>query len=123
MAAAANGDSAVGGEGVRRALERAEHADLKIVVLDATLWPDVPEASRALIDDAAILVLNKADLRTGPIPQGRWDPIPLSARSGQGVDRLVTELGRRAGARCTTRRPPRGATRRHAAGADTPVQS
>ncbi|MES1153198.1 MAG: tRNA uridine-5-carboxymethylaminomethyl(34) synthesis GTPase MnmE [Dongia sp.] len=108
-------DSAVEGEGVRRALQRAEHADLKIVVLDATLWPEVPEASRALIDDAAILVLNKADLRTGPIPQGRWDPIPLSARSGQGVDRLVTELGRRAGAMMASGDQPAMTRARHRA--------
>ncbi|HVT50650.1 MAG TPA: tRNA uridine-5-carboxymethylaminomethyl(34) synthesis GTPase MnmE [Dongiaceae bacterium] len=91
-------ESAVESEGVRRALQRAEHADLKIVVLDAAVWPDVQEASRAQIDAAAILVLNKADLRSGPIPQGAWQPIALSAKTGEGIDRLVAELGRRAGA-------------------------
>src|SRR5262249_46632554 len=54
-------------EGVRRALARAERADLKLVVLDGATWPDVPSAVRAQIDDAAILVLNKADLLTGPV--------------------------------------------------------
>ena len=88
--------SAVESEGVRRALQRAEHADLKIIVLDATVWPEIPDASRALIDDAAILVLNKADLRSGLA--GEMKVIPLSAKTGEGVDRLVAELSRRAGA-------------------------
>jgi tRNA modification GTPase len=108
-------ESAVESEGVRRALQRAEHADLKIIVLDATLWPDVPEASRALIDDAAILVLNKADLRTGPIPPGPWAPLALSAKSGEGVDRLVSELGRRAGAMMASGDQPAMTRARHRA--------
>jgi len=106
-------ESAVESEGVRRALQRAEHADLKIIVLDATLWPDVPQASRAQIDDAAILVLNKADLRTGPIPRGNWDPIPLSAKSGDGLERLVSELGRRAGAMMASGDQPAMTRARH----------
>jgi tRNA modification GTPase len=90
-------DSAVESEGVRRALQRASQADLKIVVLDAMLWPDVPEASGAQIDAAAILVLNKADLRTEPLSPGAWEMIPISAKTGEGLDRLLSELGRRAG--------------------------
>jgi tRNA modification GTPase len=92
--------SAIESEGVRRALQRASRADLKLVVLDATCWPDIPEASRAQIDDATILVLNKADLRSGPgqVPQGERDAIPVSAKTGAGIDCLIAELGRRAGA-------------------------
>jgi tRNA modification GTPase len=107
--------SAIESEGVRRALERAERADLKIIVLDATLWPEVPEASRALIDDAAILVLNKADLRDGPIAQGEREMIPLSAKTGAGVDRLIAELGRRAGALMASGDQPAMTRARHRA--------
>jgi tRNA modification GTPase len=88
--------SAVETEGVRRALQRAEHADLRIIVLDASA-PVMPEVGRALIDDAAILVLNKIDLLTGPqpaqLPQGL---IALSAKSGAGMELLVAELRHRA---------------------------
>ena len=107
--------SAVESEGVRRALHRAEHADLKIIVLDATTWPNVPELSRAQIDAAAILVLNKADLKTGPIVDDAWDAIPLSAKTGEGVDRLVAELGRRASALMASGDQPAMTRARHRA--------
>lgn len=104
--------SAVESEGVRRALQRAEHADLKIVVLDATAWPSIPEASRAVIDAATVVVLNKADLPTGPLPD---DTIALSARTGAGIDLLVAELARRAGALMASGDQPAMTRARHRA--------
>jgi tRNA modification GTPase len=108
-------DSAVESEGVRRALQRAAHADLKIVVLDATLWPEMPEASRAQIDDAAILVLNKADLRSGEIPRGTSEAIPVSAKTGAGLERLVETLSRRAAALMASGGQPAMTRARHRA--------
>jgi tRNA modification GTPase len=86
-------------EGVRRALRRTEEADLKLIVLDATSQ-DIPAPVRALIDDDALLVLNKIDLATGPNPTaaaGR-DALKLSAKTGQGIDALIAALGARAAA-------------------------
>jgi tRNA modification GTPase len=85
-------------EGVRRALQRAEHADLKLLLFDGGAWPAVPAETARLIDDAAILVLNKADLAGGVKPAeiaGRA-LIPVSAKSGAGLEALLADIGRRA---------------------------
>lgn len=85
-------------EGVRRALERASHADLKLLLFDGGSWPAVTAETARLIDDAAILVLNKADLAGSQRPAeiaGRA-LIPVSAKSGAGLEALLAEIGRRA---------------------------
>ena len=91
---------AVESEGVRRALARAAAADLKLVVLDATTSVDAP--TRALIDGAAVVALNKCDLLadqaavTAAIEaQPVW---PISVLTGDGLDGLLAELERRVGA-------------------------
>src|SRR5688572_10311059 len=55
-------------EGVRRALGRAEHADLKLLVFDGGSWPRIDPETAKLIDDQAICVVNKADLLREPEP-------------------------------------------------------
>ncbi len=85
-------------EGIRRALQRAAHADLKLLLFDGGTWPAAAEETRRLIDDAAILVLNKADLAAAAaIPElaGRR-LLPVSARTGAGLEALLAEIGRRA---------------------------
>lgn len=85
-------------EGVRRALARAEHADLKLLVFDGDDWPAVDRETAKLIDDQAICVVNKADLMREPEPvaiEGRA-PLKLSCRTGLGLDALVAEIGNRA---------------------------
>ncbi len=57
-------------EGVRRALQRAQAADLRLVVLDGALWPRVDPATMALADAASLIVVNKADLLRLPQPIG-----------------------------------------------------
>ncbi|MGH6982238.1 MAG: tRNA uridine-5-carboxymethylaminomethyl(34) synthesis GTPase MnmE, partial [Stellaceae bacterium] len=83
-------------EGVRRALARAEAADLRVVMLDAT-------QPRATIDprlagDGAIVVLNKIDLAPGATMDGA---LRLSVATGEGMEallkRLTEEVARRAG--------------------------
>jgi tRNA modification GTPase len=54
---------AVEEEGVRRARARAESADIKIIVFDARLWPDLDPASKSLIDRNSLVIVNKTDLR------------------------------------------------------------
>ncbi len=73
-------------EGVRRALERAEEADLRIWVSDAT------DVSRETLPGAEVRqgdlrVLNKADLlSSAPVEAGGGDVFVVSARSGAGFD-------------------------------------
>ena len=81
-------------EGVRRALARAEDADLTLAVIDATAWPEGDAMTRALVDDRTLVVANKIDLQQvpgGSAWQGR--PVfPLSCRTGDGVDALLEAL-------------------------------
>ena len=88
-------------EGVRRALARAEAADLRLVVLDATSWPEVDPAVRGLVGPDALVVVNKADLAP-PMPPLRVAGQPalaLSARTGQGLAELLAAIEARVRAR------------------------
>jgi tRNA modification GTPase len=85
-------------EGVRRALARAEQADLRLLVFDGGAWPAVDPETAKLIDENALCVVNKADLLKGPEPiaiAGRA-ALKVSCRTGLGLDSLVAELGDRA---------------------------
>jgi len=80
-------------EGVKRALKRAEHADLKLIVFDGAVWPDFDPAVAEQIDAEAIVVLNKAELARGR--RSRIldrDLLPVSAKTGEGLDALVSAL-------------------------------
>ncbi|MCG8275011.1 tRNA uridine-5-carboxymethylaminomethyl(34) synthesis GTPase MnmE [Stenotrophomonas sp. NLF4-10] len=93
------GGDAIEREGMRRAREEMQRADIAIVVLDAR----DPEAGKQAIGDAAtqaarqLWVLNKCDL----LPQ--WpqslgeDTLAISAASGQGLEHLHTRLREIAG--------------------------
>jgi tRNA modification GTPase len=95
---------AIEAEGVRRALARAEEADLRLVVLDATHPAPLPDAMQA----GDVVVWNKIDLQdphpSSPL-QGeeqtlsppaiggqRGGPIPLSTLTGAGVEALLAAL-------------------------------
>ena len=87
-------------EGIRRALARAEGADLKLVVTAATDWPALAPETVALLDSDALLVVNKCDLRrdAAAIPS-RGDAISrcravhwVSATTGEGLADLVAAL-------------------------------
>jgi tRNA modification GTPase len=92
-------------EGVRRALQRAEHADLRILVFDARGAPDA--AISAFIGPDAILVANKADLAGSAV----LDSLPggctaASATTGFGLDALRARLMAEAEARMDTAASP-----------------
>lgn len=87
-------------EGVRRALERAASADLRLVVLDGATWPAVDDETRRLLGTDAIVALNKADLIAGA-PERTAAGIPLyaiSAKTGAGLDTLLAGIEARVGA-------------------------
>ena len=84
------------GEGVRRALARAESADLKLAVFDGEEWPATDPRTRALLDDDTLVVVNKSDRIAGGPPEaaevaGRpvWF---VSARTGAGMEGLLAAL-------------------------------
>lgn len=79
---------AIEAEGVRRALDRADSADLRIGVVDARSEADLLDLKGRLKDDD-LLVLNKLDLAPEKIADGAYR---LSAKSGQGVDALEARI-------------------------------
>lgn len=85
-------------EGVRRARQRAGESDLRIVVLDAETWPDVPHEVRAMIDRDTVLVLNKIDRNDPPgdLDLAGAPVVKLSALTGRGLGDLVRVLERAA---------------------------
>lgn len=84
-------------EGIRRALDRAAKADLKLLVFDGRALPD--PATLALVDDDALLVMNKADLPGVVAPLVGRPILPLSARTGDGVPALLAALEQAVAAR------------------------
>jgi tRNA modification GTPase len=87
-------DDPIESEGIRRARARAEAADLKLVLFDASAAAD--PASLALIDERAIALANKSDLApegtSGGIPPGA---LRVSCATGAGLDRLLGLLEER----------------------------
>jgi tRNA modification GTPase len=88
---------AVEQEGVSRARETLAVADLILVVLDRSRALD--EDDRALLDETAsrrrIVVLNKIDLPASGSDPSRHLPLgvrPLSVKTGEGIDALVTAI-------------------------------
>lgn len=81
-------------EGVRRALDRAGTADLRLVVFDAGRPPDA--ASLAQLEaggDGVLAIANKADLvDTPPAEIGGAPALAVSAKTGAGLPDLLRRL-------------------------------
>jgi tRNA modification GTPase len=86
-------------EGVRRARLRAAEADLRLALLDGALWPALDPETLALIDEDALIAVNKADLGRldDPMVAGRRAE-PVSCLTGEGLDRLLDLISARAAA-------------------------
>jgi tRNA modification GTPase len=84
-------------EGIRRARARAEAADLRLVVVDASK-PEEFTAIRGYLDESTILVVNKIDLVAGMDAERRRFPnlgcrtLPLSVRTGAGLAELIRQV-------------------------------
>ena len=81
-------------EGVRRSLERARNADIRLTLFDACRWPDVDAQTRDLVDNRALVVLNKCDLCRPPADAaiGGVRAHPVSALTGDGIDALLQSI-------------------------------
>ena len=80
---------AVEGEGVRRALARAEQSDLVLLLLDASAAR--PRAGLPDGTGGGLVVWNKSDL---PAPSPR-DGLAISLKTGAGLDVLLAEIERK----------------------------
>jgi len=82
---------AIEAEGMRRARSRAEAADLALLVADAADWDATWPAVEPHAGDGALIVANKSDLGITPDSGA----IPISARTGQGIDTLLDAMAAR----------------------------
>lgn len=112
IGAARSGDP-IEGEGIRRALARAEDADLRILVFDTRSGPD--PVIEPLIGPDAILVANKMDLIGGLSAGTPFGAIAVSATRGDGVDALRQRLAVEAEVRMATGPGPAITRLRHRA--------
>ncbi len=94
--AGAGPQEAIEREGIRRALNRAEAADLQVAVFDAAGAPD--PAVLTVLSPGALVVFNKADLveERAPVRPAGYETLWLSALTGENLDALVGAIERRA---------------------------
>ena len=94
MAGLRETDDPVERQGVERARVRAGEADYNLALFDGATWPDVDPETMALLDDRALVVLNKTDLlnESGSLEIGGYKTIGISCHTGDGLDHLVTAL-------------------------------
>jgi len=81
-------------EGKRRAVQRAEQAEIRLFVFDIAHPADAAGAS-AWPGADTILVANKIDLARAADTDLSPPALPVSALTGEGIDRLLTLLGER----------------------------
>jgi tRNA modification GTPase len=86
----AEGGDPIEREGVRRALARAEQADLRLLLFPAGTEPDAATAALAGAD--SILIASKADLVREPDRSARRPALAVSATTGLGLDALRERL-------------------------------
>jgi tRNA modification GTPase len=111
-------------EGIRRALARAEQADLKLVVFDGAAWPQRDDTTQKLVDGNTIAVVNKLDLLQDQATRGEskihtpppLDVVFVSAHTGEGFDALLDRLIHEIDLRFADRGQPPLTRARHRAG-------
>lgn len=106
-------------EGISRARQAASIADLTLLVLDGSRA--LHHEDRALLaatsSRARVVVVNKSDLPSGAGAHDieDLDPVAVSAKTGDGLDRLIDRVARRLGAVPETRDRPTVTNIRHVA--------
>jgi tRNA modification GTPase len=80
-------------KGIKLSLNRAEEADLKLVVIDAKN-PNFTDVLNGLLDQNAILVINKSDLLKGDInPEiKKLDHVLISIKESVNIDKLILKI-------------------------------
>lgn len=97
-------------EGIRRALDRAQRADIRLLLFDATA-PRPDTHTLALIDQSALVIFNKCEELKGPLPLPQ--ALAISVHTGQGLDGLVDALLVKIEALVGRREAPSLTRRRH----------
>jgi tRNA modification GTPase len=80
-------------KGIKLSLNRAEQADLKLVVIDAKNL-DFTDVLKGLLDENAILVINKSDLLKGDVDPEikKLDHVLISIKENLNIDELISKI-------------------------------
>ena len=80
-------------KGIKLSLNRAEEADLKLVVVDAKII-DFTDVLKGLLDENAILVINKSDLLEGDIDPEikKLNHVLISIKKNLNIDELILKI-------------------------------
>jgi tRNA modification GTPase len=80
-------------KGIKLSLKRAEEADLKLVVVEAKNL-DFTEVLKGLLDDNAILVINKSDLleRDIDLKIEKINHVIISIKNNKNIDELILKI-------------------------------
>src|SRR5210317_1285240 len=80
-------------KGIKLSLNRAEEADLKLVVVDAKSL-DFNDVLKGLLDENAILVINKSDLLEGDVdPEIKnINHVLISIKDNKNIDELISKI-------------------------------
>jgi tRNA modification GTPase len=80
-------------KGIKLSLKRAEEADLKLVVVEAKNF-DFTEVLKGLLDENAILVINKSDLLKNNTGQDikKINHVLISIKDNQNIDELILKI-------------------------------
>ena len=80
-------------KGIKLSLSRAEEADLKLVVVDAKNL-DFTDVLKSLLDQNAILVINKSDLLVGDISHEikKFNYVLISIKENLNIDELILKI-------------------------------
>lgn len=100
------GQDSIEGEGIRRALQRAQDADIRVLVFDASALPALDSHTLKLVGENTLIVLNKADQYSGsPSLVSGQTPVMISVIENRGLaaltDALLTMIRRMIGTRET----------------------
>ena len=90
---------AVEAEGVRRAVARAESADMSLLLLDGSSIDSSQNSAKNMVNEPSLVVWNKADL-PWPVPR---DGLRLSLKTGEGLDALLEAITAKAKERLEVR--------------------
>jgi tRNA modification GTPase len=80
-------------KGIKLALSRAEDADLKLIIVDAKNY-DFTGVLKDLMDENAILVVNKSDLLNGKLNVNlkKYDHVLISIKNNSNLDKLILKI-------------------------------
>lgn len=107
-------DDVIEAEGMTRALNRAQSAQIRLLIFDATSLPSIDDKTRALINKDALIVINKADVaNTNTLPPVLSQAIIVSAHTKDGMDTLLQAITARAETLAGTGETPTLTRQRH----------